>query len=410
METVQERKPKRPHYIPRPPGKPFKYQCFQCPFTCNEKSHLFNHMKYNLCKNSISLMTQKNGQSARQVKALAKEVPVKSKDCPSPLPDVQNNTPKHQEYEENKAESGDDTEEVDVECESLVNKDSQSVTKPNTDTEEESGEGNEAKSQPRPSAFSPVTPNRDGAEAFKPSGQHSEDSQIPTPTFNHPGFPWGTISPSIPLKPFPPPMVSEYSPYLLPDRPLYPPYYLPGNHQPNSSSSSFQPEFLDTQRPVIPQPLTPPHTLIPQYTYRYCHPLHPAPPLHYTLYRPHELLMPITGPRYIPLELYGQTLGPKDFDLYVHSHPTLNTSIQEQSNHGQSGDKATRLSPIEGSSALGSPERPSHGRSIQKDAEAPHFTNMGVLQTPAQLRPTAAAVQSIKTDLRQEEPVHADKG
>lgn len=408
METIQERKPKRPHYIPRPPGKPFKYQCFQCPFTCNEKSHLFNHMKYNLCKNSISLVSQKNGQTARQVKAVTKGIPVKSKDCPSPVPEVGNNTPRQQEAEENKAESRDDTEEVDVGCESPVNKDSQSETKPNTDTEGENGEGNEAKTLPRPSAFSPVTPNRDGAEAFKPSEQHSEDSQTPAPTFNHPSFPWGTISPSIPLKPFPPPMVPEYSPYLLPDRPLYPSYYLPGNHQPNSSS--FRPEFLDPQRPVVPQPLTPPHTLFPPYTYRYCHPIHPGPPLHYTLYRPHELSMPITGPRYIPLDLYGQNLGPKDYDVYMHPRTTLNTSTQEQSNNGQSGDKATRLSPIEGCSALGSPDRPSQAHSIQRETEAPHYTNMGELQTTTQMRPTHAAVQPIKSDLRQEESLHADTG
>ncbi|XP_044152213.1 zinc finger protein 750 [Bufo gargarizans] len=60
MSTLKERKPKKPHYIPRPPGKPFKYKCFQCPFTCNEKSHLFNHMKYGLCKNSITLVTEQD--------------------------------------------------------------------------------------------------------------------------------------------------------------------------------------------------------------------------------------------------------------------------------------------------------------------------------------------------------------
>ncbi|KTG44415.1 hypothetical protein cypCar_00011448 [Cyprinus carpio] len=52
---AKERKPKKPHYIPRPPGKPFRYQCFQCPFTCNQKSHLFNHMKHNLCPVSTSI-------------------------------------------------------------------------------------------------------------------------------------------------------------------------------------------------------------------------------------------------------------------------------------------------------------------------------------------------------------------
>ncbi|KAB0401622.1 hypothetical protein E2I00_007280 [Balaenoptera physalus] len=41
---ARARKPKKPHYIPRPWGKPYNYKCFQCPFTCLEKSHLYNHM------------------------------------------------------------------------------------------------------------------------------------------------------------------------------------------------------------------------------------------------------------------------------------------------------------------------------------------------------------------------------
>lgn len=407
METAQERKPKRPHYIPRPPGKPYKYQCFQCPFTCNEKSHLFNHMKYNLCKNSISLMSQKNGQTARQVKAVAKGVPVKLKDCPSPLPAAAaapNNSPEKQGSDAESRDDTEDTEEVDVGRDSPVIKDSQSVTKSNTLTEAENRESIEA--LPRPSAFSPVTPKSDGADAFKSSVQQPEDSQAPVPTFNHPGFPWGGISPSIPLKPFPPPMVPEYPPYLLPERPLYPPYYLPANHHTNEpNSSAFGPEFMDPQRPVVPQPIAPPHSsLFPPYPYRYCHPLHPGPPLHYTLYRPHELSMPITGPRYIPLDLYGPTLGHKDYDLYMHSRPSHNTTTQEESNHdGQSGDKETRLSPKEGCSALGSPDRPSHAHIMQRDTEAPHYANKGEPQTITQLGHTAAAVQAIKTDLRHEE-------
>lgn len=64
---IKEWKPKKPHYIPRPPGKSFKYHCFQCPFTCNEKSHLFNHMKYDLCKNSLSLLSKQGKSSLNTV-------------------------------------------------------------------------------------------------------------------------------------------------------------------------------------------------------------------------------------------------------------------------------------------------------------------------------------------------------
>uniref|UniRef100_A0A8C3X6G8 Proline rich 35 n=1 Tax=Catagonus wagneri TaxID=51154 RepID=A0A8C3X6G8_9CETA len=53
---ARARKPKKPHYIPRPWGKPYNYKCFQCPFTCLEKSHLYNHMKYSLCQDSLSLL------------------------------------------------------------------------------------------------------------------------------------------------------------------------------------------------------------------------------------------------------------------------------------------------------------------------------------------------------------------
>ncbi|XP_029137349.2 zinc finger protein 750 [Labrus bergylta] len=408
METAQERKPKRPHYIPRPPGKPFKYQCFQCPFTCNEKSHLFNHMKYNLCKNSISLMSQKCGPTARQAKAVAKEVPLKSKDCPSPTPETLKNSPEKGGAEENRAESRDDTEEVeevDVGRDSPFIKDS-SLTKSNTDTERENNESIEAKSLPRPSAFYAVTPKNDSTEAFKTPVQQSEDSPASVPSFNHPGFSWGKISSSLPLKPFPPPIVPEYSPYLLPERSLYPPYYLSGNHNVSeSNSSSLQPQFLDPQRPVVPQPIAPPH-LFPPYPYRYCQPLSAGPPLHYTLYRPHELSMAITGPRYIPLELYGPTLGPKDYEIYMHSHPSynsLNISTQEEKNHVQSGDKETRLSPKEGCSALGSPDRPSHAHIIQRDADGRHHTDIGMSQTTTQIGHTDNAVQPTEPDERREE-------
>lgn len=413
MDTAQERKPKRPHYIPRPPGKPFKYQCFQCPFTCNEKSHLFNHMKYNLCKNSISLVSQKSGQTARQVKLVAKEVPcpVKPKGSASPVPVVEAFSPERQggEVEDKVSEgkSGDDVEEVDVGCDSPVMTDSQ--TKSNTSTERESRDSDEAKSLPRPSAFSPVTPNRD-TEPFKAPVQPSEDPRGPVPAFNHPAFRWGTISPSLPLKPFPPPMVSEYAPYPFPDRPLYPPYFLSGHHHVNDpNSTSFRPEFVEHQRPVVPQPIAPAHTpLFPQYPYRYCHPLHPGPPLHYSLYRPHELPMPITGSRYLSLDLYGPTFGPKDYDLYMHprpSHGTLNTPEQEENNHGQSGDKATRLSPKEGCSASGSPDRPSQSHIIQKETDTPDYTHLGEFHSTPQREQTTTVLQPITMDKRQEDSV-----
>lgn len=398
MDTAQ-RKPKRPHYIPRPPGKPFKYQCFQCPFTCNEKSHLFNHMKYNLCKNSISLVLQKHGQTTRQAKAETKKVPVKPKDCPNPTAKVQNNV-------DEKGLSGDTkaNETVDVRCDSTVNKDSQSVTNPNTptQTESEKREGSEAIYLPRPSAFSLVTPKNDRAEGFKSHAKQSEDSQAPAPT-NQPGLPWGPPTPS--LKPFSPNTISEYPSYLLPDRALYPPYYLMGNYYTNEPNSSFQPEFVDPQRHVLQQTSPPPQTsLFPTYPYRYL-PLQPGPPLHYSLYRPYELPIPVTGPRYLPFDLCDPTVGPKNYEgLYMHSHPTHdshNASTQEKSN--QSTDKRTRLSPREGCSALGSPDRPSQAHLVQKDKEASVNTEVSEAQTTTQDQLT----EEKQADFRKSEPAES---
>ncbi|KAJ8384712.1 hypothetical protein AAFF_G00199180 [Aldrovandia affinis] len=66
MSTDGTRRPKRPHYVPRPPGKPFRYRCFQCPFTCDRKSHLFSHAKYDLCEASISLAGSGKTPTARR--------------------------------------------------------------------------------------------------------------------------------------------------------------------------------------------------------------------------------------------------------------------------------------------------------------------------------------------------------
>uniref|UniRef100_A0A673BRU9 Si:ch211-248l17.3 n=1 Tax=Sphaeramia orbicularis TaxID=375764 RepID=A0A673BRU9_9TELE len=80
----KERKPKKPHYIPRPWGKPYNYKCFQCPFTCMEKSHLYNHMKYSLCKNSLSLLIESDWRGQRHNRGDASD-PKKSKPPDSDL-------------------------------------------------------------------------------------------------------------------------------------------------------------------------------------------------------------------------------------------------------------------------------------------------------------------------------------
>lgn len=322
-------------------------------------------------------MSQKNGTASRQIKATVKVASTKPKDCPSPLPTVQNGSPEknvngEQEAEEEK--SKDETEEVDVGCESPVSKDNHNVTKTDLVVDSEYREGTDDKSLPRQSAFSPVAPTRDGAD--QPSVVQSVDPK--TSTLHQPSFPWGPISPSLPLKPYPAPMVPEYPPYILPDRVLYQQYYLAANQHRSDPSSPFRPDFLDPQRPVVPQPVAPGYpSLFPPYPYRYCHSLHPAPPLQYTLYRPHDMPMPITGPRYLPLDLYGPNHGPKDYNFYMQARSSHNAGRGEGSNQGQSSDKATRLSPTEGCSASGSPDRPCNAQNIQMDTEGPHYTTLG---------------------------------
>lgn len=83
--SEKERKPKKPHYIPRPLGKPFRYQCFQCPFTCNQKSHLFNHMKYNLCHVSVSISSSRGGPAQEDTDERSSPDPSHP---PAPSPDV----------------------------------------------------------------------------------------------------------------------------------------------------------------------------------------------------------------------------------------------------------------------------------------------------------------------------------
>ncbi|XP_040829700.1 proline-rich protein 35 [Ochotona curzoniae] len=92
---ARSRKPKKPHYIPRPWGKPYNYKCFQCPFTCLEKSHLYNHMKYSLCKDSLSLLLDSPEQGYRHPTSPNPEGP---SDTPPDLA-VSSNVSQHPEPE-----------------------------------------------------------------------------------------------------------------------------------------------------------------------------------------------------------------------------------------------------------------------------------------------------------------------
>lgn len=416
MEVALERKPKRPHYIPRPPGKPFKYQCFQCPFTCNEKSHLFNHMKYNLCKNSISLLSQKGGQAARQAKPFIKNTPpaapasVSNGPTPSP-PDARPGGPAQTESRVEERGSGDDNEEVDVGCDSPFQTDGPKVL-PKAETEpekEESEDNKEAIAPSRPSAFSHVTPNQDNPEPRTSPVSQTTDEQAGPPHGNH-TFPWSPLSAPIPFKPFTSPMVPQYSSYLLSEHPLlYSSYYLPENHGANPSTP-FRSDFLEPQRPLVPQPMAPPHSsMFPQYPYRYCPSLHPGPPLHYNLYRSHELSMPIPRSRYLPLDLYNPAFGPKGYEMYIHqrshSGDPQGKPADDGSHQDRGEDKAPRSSPATGCSASGSPDRPIPSHNLQREADAPHYTVLGEQPSAIHhpLNP-ATPLQPVRVEMSKEHP------
>ncbi|XP_064819951.1 zinc finger protein 750 [Oncorhynchus masou masou] len=457
MLSVQERKPKRPHYIPRPPGKPYKYQCFQCPFTCNEKSHLFNHMKYNLCMNSISLVSQKGGHAGRQTKtpgpANHKLASLTLKDKSGPLPVERLMTPeghrggvenrreeKEEEREEEREEREEEKEEREDEKEEEREKEKReeacgSPVRKDIQIKSDTKELKEAKALPRPSAFSQVTPNRENPEvALKSSHNQSGEPSLtpPMPSFHNPTFAWGPMAAaSMPLKPLPPHIIPEYPPYLFPDRhpahhPLYQPYFIPGTHHLSGpNSQTYRPSFLETpQRPVIP--MNPDHShpsLIPPYPYRY------GLPLPYGLYRPadhhHPHPIPLPGSRYFPLDVYdprpGPGLGPRDYDFYLHprlhgephSRPTEEGTSQVE----QSRDKPTRLSPMEGCSALGSPDRPSppHPFTQRDTTEGSRCTVLGELQPVNQSggpepasQPTR--VEPSKKDAPQSLMTHMERG
>ncbi|XP_059891840.1 zinc finger protein 750 [Gadus macrocephalus] len=414
MEVALERKPKRPHYIPRPPGKPFKYQCFQCPFTCNEKSHLFNHMKYNLCKNSISLLSQKGGQAPRQPKPLIKDTPpapAPPKDSPPAQPKAGPGGPEQQESKADELGSGDDNEEVDVGCNSPIRKDG-----PEIPTEEkEIGENKEANAPTRPSAFSAVTPKRENPEALASPVQRQPSEEQAVPPHSNRAFPWGPISAPIPFKSFPSPIVPQYPSYLLSEHPLlYSSYYLPESH--GAGPPSFHADFLE-QRPLVPQavPQTPP-SLFPQYPF--CPSLHLGHSLHYNLYRSPELSVPLPRSRF--LDLYNPAFVPKGYELYMHQRDPQGKPAEEDAGSQERGeDKAPRLSPATGCSASGSPDRPIPSHDLQRDAEAPHYTVLGEQQPDADRpRQTVKPVQTLRVDaskehteqgLLQSRPLHADQ-
>lgn len=357
METRQERKPKKPHYIPRPPGKPFKYQCFQCPFTCNIKSHLFNHMKYNLCKNSISLVSQRGEQTGRASRA-PQHSTSSNQVCtdpskPGPIrPDNPNSKIRIVEKVDvlavQEEERGDNEEGNESPAKKVTEKSSELISSECKD----SGAVESPIKCTSSSAFSPVQRKCES----EPQAPHKADqrSHIPVRLSVQPGPTWGPRATSVPLKP-----PADYPPYMLPERTTQ--VFYQNYVQNQSIPSTYCLNLQEHNRPLVPAPLIPSNhpSLLHPYSYRYSHPFLQVPSLPYGIYSP-EHMPSLQGPRYIPVEMLSYGFETRDFGRYNYLQPgsySRPTESRENQQHG--GDRTTRQSPMAGCAASGSPDRPS---------------------------------------------------
>ncbi|KAL6460584.1 hypothetical protein MHYP_G00305500 [Metynnis hypsauchen] len=371
METPPERKPKKPHYIPRPPGKPFKYQCFQCPFTCNIKSHLFNHMKYNLCKNSISLVSQRGEQSARPSRAPqhsnsstqiteGMQTPAKS----SPV--RPGNKAREEEWTKDLACQEVEEGAQRVETESPVKKSPESIPELINNESKELEVVEAGIKHTSTSAFSPV-PRKSESESQSLLPYKAEQPPPQAPLSFHKPTIWGQQATPVPLKPPVTSSIADYPPYLLPERrphALYQPY------MPSQSSSRLT--LLEHHRPLVPAPLLPPNPSLLPYHYRYSHSFLPVPQPPYNLYPPPEQPPALQSLRYLPVEIYPHGFDPRVYGGYSYLHPGSYSRQQEvRGNQQHGGDRTTRQSPLAGCAASGSPDRPSTVQLTQK-----HPTNL----------------------------------
>ncbi|KAM8796966.1 zinc finger protein 750 [Eudromia elegans] len=408
MSLLKERKPKKPHYIPRPPGKPFKYKCFQCPFTCNEKSHLFNHMKYGLCKNSITLVSEQDriikcpktsSLEPKQINQLEPTVkPTSSKSIANGL----SNLDSKPQYPFAKEDAKENVELQNQATNSAIQGQKPAISKelaPASTTETAISMQPLLDSIVRPSAFVPVGEHRDskGPEANevseiislanKSSPFHAKSA------FHAPNHPWKAGSPFLPefphkvaptkgfgsISPYMQPMIPEYSPHFYEHRlAIYAPYLLPSNSECETSALSVygtqdQRHFLPPPGPV-PKPINPSayehYRLFQQY--------HSTPPIPYGFCRPtdppfyrfsHVAGINRDQTSHLMEEtslLYPASLSPsQQYPLSSHKKQTdyeKEMTLLHSKSHSkddQNERENAKMSPLAGSAATGSPGRPS---------------------------------------------------
>ncbi|XP_046532384.1 zinc finger protein 750 [Equus quagga] len=413
MSLLKERKPKKPHYIPRPPGKPFKYKCFQCPFTCNEKSHLFNHMKYGLCKNSITLVSEQDrvpkcpksnsldSKQTSQLDPVAK--PTSSKSVTSGL----------SHFDAKLQHSKDAKENVDLHTcgphtcpgqKPALLKEAVPLSPEATMGTQPALEG-----VVRPSAFVPVGEQRlKGPEHVEPPAV----LPLPTPStkatsfhtksaFHAPGYPWRAGSPFLPpefphkvpptkgfgaVSPYMHPTIPDYPPHFYTEHGLatvYSPYLLAGN-SPECDATLLAVYGAQDHRRFLPHPGPIPKHLSPSPStydhYRFFQQHHSNLPIPYGFYRPESAfssyglrLPPVAGisqdqsshlleeaalvyPASSPSKLNPPNSHRKHTEFEKES-PT--PEAKDPSKDGQRDTEGTKMSPRAGSAATGSPGRPS---------------------------------------------------
>ncbi|NXH11573.1 ZN750 protein, partial [Bucco capensis] len=409
MSLLKERKPKKPHYIPRPPGKPFKYKCFQCPFTCNEKSHLFNHMKYGLCKNSITLVSEQDRvikcpktsslepKQINQLESTAK--PTSSKSVTNGL----SNLDAKPQYSFAKEDAKENVELQNQTTNTAIQGQKPAIQKElapaSTTAESTISMQPLLDSMVRPSAFVPVGEHREskGPEASEVSeilSLSNKSSPFHTKSaFHAPSHPWKAGSPFLTefphkvaptkgfgsISPYMQPVIPEYSPHFYEHRlAIYTPYLLPGNSECESSALSVY--GTQEQRHFLPHPGPLPKPINPSAYehYRLFQQYHSAPPIPYGFCRPtdppfyrfshvaginrdqNSHLMEETTLLYpaslSPSQQYPLSSHKKQAD-YEKEMTLLHAKCHSKDD--QNERENAKMSPLAGSAATGSPGRPS---------------------------------------------------
>lgn len=418
MSLLKERKPKKPHYIPRPPGKPFKYKCFQCPFTCNEKSHLFNHMKYGLCKNSITLVSEQdrvpkcskpNSSDPKQTNQPDPVVkPTSSKPVPSGLSHLDAKL-QHGLAKDDIKENLDLPTRGPHRCLGQKPTPHKEAAPPSPAPEAAVGTQPVLEGAVRPSAFVPVGEHRlkgqeltETPEALALTHAPAKAASFHTKSaFHTPGYPWRAgspfLTPEFPHKipstkgfgaasPYVHPSITEYPPHFYTEHGLatiYSPYLLAGNSA-ECDSPLLSVYGAQDQRHFLPHPGPIPKHLNPAPStydhYRFFQHYHSSLPIPYGFYRPESAfssyglrLPPVAG---ISRDQSSHLLEEAALGYQALSPSKLNSSnshkkhtelekesptpeAKEPSKDGQRDTEGTKMSPRAGSAATGSPGRPS---------------------------------------------------